>query len=189
MPSPNIERRLAAALLAGAALFAHAELADRDKPAHVDADTVDVDQKTGLRTLNGDVRLTQGTLSMFADRTTILQLPDGSMKATGEGRPVRFKQKMEASPDWMEGHADRIEYDNKSGDVHLLGNAWVKKGGDEVTSPVISYNTITEKYRAEGKAGVANSTSTPTGGGRVHIDITPTPKPGAAQPVQGAAKP
>jgi lipopolysaccharide export system protein LptA len=112
----------------------------------------------------------------------MLEQPDGSMKVTGEGRPVRFRQKVEGSADWLEGHADRIEYDNRTGDVRLLGNAWFKKGGDELNSTIVTYNTVSEKYRAEGsKTGVAGSDAN---AGRVHLTIIPK-----TAPTQGPTKP
>jgi lipopolysaccharide export system protein LptA len=183
MPHQNIEQRLAAVLLALSALVAHAELADRNLPIHVDADSGEANEKTGLRTLAGDVQVTQGTLSLFADRATLLEQADGSQKVMGEGHPVRFRQKMEARAEWLDAHADRLEYDSHSGDVRLLGNAWLKKGGDEITGNLVTYNTTSEIYRAEGgKTAVAGSQ--PSEGGRVHIVIQPK-----QQAAQGTAKP
>jgi lipopolysaccharide export system protein LptA len=96
---------------------------------------------------------------------------------------VRFRQKLEAAAGWMDAHADRLEYDSKSGDVRLLGNAWLKKGGDEITGNLVTYNTNTEIYRAEGgKTAVAGNQN--NDGGRVHIVIQPK-----AQAAQTQAKP
>jgi lipopolysaccharide export system protein LptA len=52
---------------------------------------------------------------------------------------------------WLDGHADKIEYDSKSGDVLLIGHGWMKRGEeDELNSTVVTYNMNTEVYTAEG---------------------------------------
>ena len=54
--------------LACVALPAHAEKADRDKPINYQADSGDVNYQTKIGNLVGHVVLTQGTLTIHADR-------------------------------------------------------------------------------------------------------------------------
>lgn len=134
-------------LLAGAA---HAELADRDKEIVIRADQAGMNEKTGEHVLTGRVHITQGTMVVDADRANQLNRSDGSQLVRAEGRPVKFRQKMEGQNTWLDAHGDRVDYDSKSGDVKLSGNAWLKRGEDEFTGSTIVYNTNTEVYHAEG---------------------------------------
>ncbi|WP_374348277.1 lipopolysaccharide transport periplasmic protein LptA [Chitinimonas sp.] len=176
MSRQNANPYLAAILLAALALHSHAELADRSLPMHISAKSAEADDKAGVRRLIDDVRITQGTMVFTADLATVLETRSGQ-KVTGEGRPVKFRQKMEASADWLDAVADRLEYDSQTGDVRLLGHAWLKKGADELVGNLITYNTNTEKYRAEGGKGVGVAGSTPADDGRVHMVIQPKQKP------------
>ncbi|MBV8656526.1 MAG: lipopolysaccharide transport periplasmic protein LptA [Burkholderiales bacterium] len=175
--------------LVGVAIPAHAELADRDQPIAVDAATGESNGKTNTRTLDGDVHLNQGTLSIMADHAIMQANAEGDQHVTANGRPVKFRQKMEASPDWLDAKADKLEYDSKSGDVRLLGNAWLKRGGDEINGSVVTYNTNTEIYRAEGGKRSA-AEGVPASGDRVHMIIQPKKKTDtAAKPADAQAKP
>ena len=183
---------LATLTLFGLAVPAHAELADRDQPIAVDAASGESNGKTNTRTLDGDVHLNQGTLSISADHAVMQASAEGDQHVTANGRPVKFRQKMEASPGWLDAHSDRLEYDSKSGDVRLLGNAWLKRGGDEITGSVVTYNTNTEVYRAEGGKRSTGDGVAPSGD-RVHMIIQPKKKPDAApkqdKPADSQSKP
>jgi lipopolysaccharide export system protein LptA len=180
-------RLLVAALLACAV---HAEHGDRLQAMHVDANSGEVDEKQGLRRLIGDVRVNQGTLSFTADVANIYQHPDGSKNMISEGRPVRFKQKLDGTSDWVNGHANRVEYDSKSGELRLIGDAWFEKGGDTMSGNLVTYNTVTEKYTGDG--GKASAGAAKADGGRVHIEYQPerqAPAKGAGKPGSPAAQP
>ncbi|WP_460534089.1 lipopolysaccharide transport periplasmic protein LptA [Chitinimonas naiadis] len=160
-------------LLAGLAvlpLLAYAELADSYKPIHVDAGRVSQDQKAGRAILEGGVKLTQGTLSLDADNAVMQEMPNGERVVHAEGRQVKFRQKMEGQNVWLEARADKLDYDSKTGEVKLRGNAWVKKGEDESTGALMTYNSVTEQFQAEGAPATA------TNDGRVRMVIQPKKK-------------
>ena len=58
---------------------ARAEKADREKPINYSADTGDVNYQTKVGSLAGNVIITQGTLTIRADRMVFRQNPDNSM--------------------------------------------------------------------------------------------------------------
>ena len=71
----------ALALRHSSAAPARAEKADRDKPINYSADTGDVNYQTKVGALAGNVIITQGTLTIRADRMVFRQNPDNSMSA------------------------------------------------------------------------------------------------------------
>lgn len=151
-------------------LSAHAEKADRDQPIHIDADRIEVDDAKKVSTFLGNVILTQGTLTIKADRVVVTQDSAGNRHATAysETHPVRFKQKREGYDEYVEGQGDRAEYDSKTDIVELFGNAYVKRGQDVVRGNYISYNSTTEFFQSSG------GSKTPEG--RVHAVIQPKKK-------------
>ncbi|MGH8712382.1 MAG: lipopolysaccharide transport periplasmic protein LptA [Casimicrobiaceae bacterium] len=106
-------QRLPCALLclALAAAPAWAEKADRDKPINFQGDTGGGNAETKSGELAGHVVVTQGTLSIHADRIVFHQNPDNSLSATAYGNPVTFREKRDGVDEYYEGFAQRIVYD------------------------------------------------------------------------------
>ena len=148
-------RRAIVAVLTVAALAvapgAVAERADRDKPIHYSADVGDVHYQTKVGTLTGSVIITQGTLTIRADRIVFKQNPDNSLSATAYGNPVSFRQKRDGLDEYFEGFAQRAEYDGAKELLELFDRALLKRGSDEIRSNYISYNSGTELFKAEGR--------------------------------------
>ena len=89
LPLGRRSRSLAAAAraVALAPLPARAEKADREKPINFSADTGDVNYQTKVGALAGNVVITQGTLTIRADRITFQQNADNSLSATAYRQP------------------------------------------------------------------------------------------------------
>src|SRR4030066_303261 len=132
---------LCAALLASPA---HAEKADRDKPVNLEADTVTLDDIRKVSVYQGNVILSQGTLMLRADRVQVTQNANGLDKISATGRPATFRQKLDNRDEFIEGVADRIEYDSVNSQLEMIGQAQLRRGSDELRGPQISYNTNTE---------------------------------------------
>jgi lipopolysaccharide export system protein LptA len=130
---------------------AHAEKADRDKPINFQGDSGagNADTKTGE--LAGNVVVTQGTLTIHADRIAFKQNADNSLSATAYGNPVSFREKRDGVDEYYEGFAQRIVYDGTKRFVELFDRALLKKSNGEVRSNYISYNAETEKFDAQGR--------------------------------------
>ena len=158
---------------------AHAEKADRDKPVNLEADTVTLDDINKVSVYQGNVVLSQGTMLLRADRVQVTQNADGLDKVSASGRPVAFRQKVDGRDEYIEGFADRIEYDSGTSQLELIGQAMLRRGSDELRGAQISYNANTEFYKVVGQPGA----KTPSG--RVRAVIRPKPR-SAEQP---AAKP
>jgi lipopolysaccharide export system protein LptA len=162
-----IERGLAVLLFGGCLVGpAMAEKADRNRPVQIEADSVHMDDARKTAQYEGHVILTQGTMSMLADRVDVNQDAQGMTSGVATGKPVHFKQKMEGRNEFMEAEASRVEYDSKAEVVKLIGSAHLKQGDDELRGATITYDMRTERYQAQG----SNDGS---GTGRVHAVIRP----------------
>lgn len=177
-------RGLACCALLALATGAGAERADRDKPVNLEADRVVIDDAKKIAVFEGNVQLTQGTLQIRGDRMEVRQDREGFRYGTTWGRPAYFRQKREGYDEYIEGWAERIEYDGNAETMQMFNTARLKRGQDEVRGNYISYNARTEFFQVLGGATAA----APDGaGGRVRAVIQPKPKeppaPGAPLPL------
>jgi lipopolysaccharide export system protein LptA len=168
----------------GTSLQAFAEAADRDKPIELEADTVTVNDAKQTSTYTGTVVLTQGTLVIRADKLVVREDKEGFQHSTSTGNPTTFKQKREGKNEYMEGSAQRIEYDGRMDKVQLYTKAWVKRGEDIVHGDYISYDANAEYAEV---IGGTKSESNP-GSGRVKAIIQPKNKPTAAPTVKPSSQ-
>ncbi|MDD5057922.1 MAG: lipopolysaccharide transport periplasmic protein LptA [Sideroxydans sp.] len=162
-------------LLLSSTNLAFAERADRDKPLHLEANRVVVDDAKQRSSFEGEVRLTQGTLLIQADKIDVTEDAQGFQHLNASGSPAKFWQRFEGSNEYAEGYGERIEYDTRTDSVDFFGRARVKRGQDEVSGAHITYSTKTEVFEVRGNA--SSSSKAPTGDGRVHAVIQPKSKP------------
>jgi lipopolysaccharide export system protein LptA len=141
----------ALAVALAAAPDARAEAADKGKPINYSADSGDVNYQTKIGNLAGNVVITQGTMTIRADRIVFRQNPDNSVSATAHGNPLSFRQKRDGVDEYFEGFAQRAEYDGATEVLELFDRALLKRGQDEIRSNYIYYNAKTEQFRAEGR--------------------------------------
>ena len=143
-----------------AALPAHAEKADREKPINLEADSISMDDINKVQILEGNVILTQGTMQILTAKLVVTQDADGFQKGVASGGAnglARFKQKREGRDDYIEGEAERIVHDARSEKTEFFVRGWVKSGADEVKGHYISYDALTEKYLVTNGAGETKS--------------------------------
>jgi lipopolysaccharide export system protein LptA len=162
------------AFAAVVALPSSAAQSDRDKPITFAGDSGDANLQARGGALTGNVIITQGTLSIRADRIVFKQNADNSLSATAYGNPVEIRQKREGVDEYYEGYAQRVEYDGAKDLVELFDRALLKRGQDEIRSNYVSYNTVTEVFKAEGRAGTAPDPGGP--GARVRGMFQPRPE-------------
>ncbi len=153
---------------------AHAERTDRDKPIHVEADRLSLDDLKKESVFEGNVQLTQGSLMLRADRIVVRQDEQGFNYAVAYGSPAYIRQKREGYDEYIEGYAQRLEYDGKQDKVEMFTSARIKKGIDEVRGDYISYNAVTEFYEVIGGGPSAGTPANPQG--RVRAVIQPKSK-------------
>jgi len=154
--------------LAGAA---QAERADRGKPINLESDRMHIDDAQKTSVFEGKVVLTQGTLSIHADKVTVRQDKDGYQYGSASGNLATFRQKRDGAEGYIQGEAERIEYNSKLDRVEFFNRArLLREPADEVRGSYISYDSRTEYFTVTGGAGPSASGST---GGRVRAVIQP----------------
>jgi lipopolysaccharide export system protein LptA len=169
---------------------ARAEKADRFKPLNVEADQPGrIDLLNQHVVFNGNVVVTKGTMIIRAARIEVREGPDGYHSAVAIGapnRPATFRQKRDGVDEYIEGEAERLEYDGKGDTIRFVNNASVRRlrgtvMADEISGNLISYDSITEVFSVSG--GAAATPANP--GGRVRAVLTP--REGSAAAAEAAA--
>ena len=104
---------------------------------------------------------------------------NGVATATGN-KLATFRQKREATGEYVDGEAERIEYDSRNEKARLFNRARVTSGGDEVRGAYIEYDAISENYLATNAPG-----SKPAAGSDTRVRAVIQPKSeGKAVPQQ-----
>ncbi|MDP3537148.1 MAG: lipopolysaccharide transport periplasmic protein LptA [Azonexus sp.] len=166
--------------------LALAERADRDKPMQLEANRISIDDAKKIQILEGDVLITKGTMTLKAERVVVTEDQYGFQKGvafSGKDGLARFRQKREGKEEYMEGEAERIEYNSNSEITELFHRAWVKSGEDQVKGDYIWYDAVSEKYLVT--AGAARDPKAPPP--RVRAIIQPKNK--KSEPERPASRP
>lgn len=194
LPLPARQLCLGALVLWALATPALAEKADRLKKMEVESDQPGkVDLQNQIVVFNGNVVVTKGTMVIRASRIEVRESPEGYQYATAVGsanRLVGFRQKREGVNEFIEGDAERLEYDSKADTIRFIGKASVKRlrgtaVADEVTGALITYDNTAELFTVAGGSSAATPAN-PTG--RVRAVLTPREgTPAAAEAASAAA--
>lgn len=172
------------ALLAALSGAAHAERADRDKPLQLEANTLSIDDAKKIQILEGDVVVIKGTMVLRADKVVVTEDQYGFQKGVATGGKdglARIRQKREGREDYVDGEAERIEYNTGSEIAEFFRRAWVKSGEDQVRGDYIWYDGVSEKYLVTA-GGKGDAKGTPS---RVRAIIQPKSKPQDGAPAAG----
>ncbi|KVC64537.1 lipopolysaccharide transport periplasmic protein LptA [Burkholderia stagnalis] len=150
--------------LAGLAPLAHAEKADQGKPINVEADNLTYDDLKQVTVATGNVVITKGTIVIKGDRVEVKQDPEGYQYATSYGsgkKHASFRQKREGLDEYIDGDAERIDYDGKQDLTTLTTAATVRRLqgmstiADTVHGSVVTYDGQRDFYTARGGKDVA----------------------------------
>ena len=190
MSTPRIVRVALLALVAAiACTSAQAQRDDKKQPINFSSDTGDVNYQTKVGNLAGNVVITQGTMTIRADRLKFRQNADNSVSVTAYGDPITFRQKRDGVDEYFEGFAQRAEYDGQKELLELFDRALLKRGQDEIRSNYISYDTKSEQFRAEGRPDAAGVPADASPGARVRGVFQPKGDEGAGAKAGNDPKP
>lgn len=142
-------RRLPIALLLLAiALPSMAREGDRDEPATIEADRVEIERPEGVSRYYGDVVFVQGTLRITGDEM-ILRSPGGVVQyAETRGQQATVRQQTDAG-EWVDAEADVIVYEADEQLITLTGDAVMRREGERFAAGRIRYRTDTGRVEAE----------------------------------------
>ena len=141
---------------------------DRDQPTQIEADRVDVDDKKGISTFRGNVKLTRGSILMTADKVKVYRDKNKDVdKILAWGNPVRYKQRPDKRKEDVIAQAKKVEYNAVKGKLILQDSARIRQGKDIFTGSRIVYDINRDVVRAS---------KAPAGKERVQITIQPKKK-------------
>lgn len=140
----------------------HAMTGDRDKAINVKADKSEYDERRGIQTLSGNVEISQGSMSITAEKIEIELVAGDVHKITGSGNPVTFQQYTDER-ELLRGESNKIEYFTKTLQLTFSGNANFERPGQKLTGHRIEYNLDNLTFKATGNDS----------GGRVNITLQP----------------
>ena len=185
MKSPIFPAMLIAALAALAVVPVAAENLDRDKPMNAEADALRYDDLKQTSVFTGNVVITKGSTIIRGDRVDVQQDPEGYQRATvvvAPGKLAFYRKKRDLLDEFIEGEAERIEYDSRADVVKFIRRAVLRRYrgvtlADEAAGAQINYDNTTDVFTVDG--GAQNqSASNPTG--RVRALLSPRPAASAA---------
>lgn len=160
-----------------AAAPARAERADREKEIVVGADHLTADDANRTSTFEGGVVVTQGTMRITANRVTVKEDAERHKYYVANGAPVTFRQKRDKVDEWVEGFAERAEFDDRADVLKLFNRARVKSNQNEITGEFITYDMRKE---------LAEVTGAPPGTTLNAGDVSPRVKVIIQPPKKGA---
>lgn len=150
-PDLILRRCCAVLLLLALPGTASALKSDKDQPVYVEADGVDIDDRSGISIYKGNVVLTQGSIVIKADKVTVTQKANQTDHIEAVGNPVTFKQDTEGEKGAIKGRSKKTEYSANSEIIYMTGDAVLNQGKDTFKSDKITY----DRARAVVKAGAS----------------------------------
>lgn len=119
---------------------------DRDKVAHLAADTADLNQQTHRGVYVGNVEFDQGTTHLRAVKV----ITEGNQQnkltlaiAFGDkNNPAHYWEQTAIDKPLLHAYANEIRYYPDRHVIELIGDARVVQGEDSFSAPKISYDTI-----------------------------------------------
>jgi lipopolysaccharide export system protein LptA len=187
-------KRTLLCLLLGASAVAHGETADRDKPIQVEAQKGSYNDLKQSGVFSGNVIVTKGTIRVTGERVELRKDPEGyehAVVTAATGQLARFRQRRDVSKpgaeEYIEGLAERIEYDGRAETIKLVNRAQLirlenDQQRDELRGNLITYDSRSTEYNVDGSTA-------PGSDGRVRAIIaprSPAPSPGEPAPLKSA---
>lgn len=154
-------------LLLAVSTSAHALEADRTQPVDVAADRSESSQKAGTTVLSGNVKITQGSMVITADKAEVFQ-PEGAKitRVLLTGNPATLEQQLDGDGGRMKAAARTVDYALSSNIVTLREQVRVEQTRGTMTGELIEYDIKTGQLKGGG-GGTA---------GRIQMRIEPETK-------------
>ncbi len=135
---------------------------DRDQPLHIQARSVQVNEKTGVATYRGHVLLKQGSLTITAEHMEVHTRERRAEFILATGRPATLKTRLDGASKELHASALRLEYHVNERRISLLGAAHVRQGDERLEAEIAHYRLDEQQLEADGGET-----------GRVHAVLVP----------------
>lgn len=135
---------LAAVLFAGAA-------GAQNGPLSIDADKAELDEQRGVSIYTGDVRLSQGNLTLTGQQLSIRRVDgEDNIRAVMRGEPAVLTQSAQPGQAGVSATAGSMTYETASRRLLLEAGAELRRGEDVLTAERIEYNVDAQRMQASG---------------------------------------
>ena len=126
---------------------------DAEQPVNISADNARFDEKAGEAVYRGNVVVIQGTLKVQGDTMT-LHVDDKGALTTARtlGKPAHYQQRTDPAKGLVNATAEEIQFDHRTGNIVLVGNAVLKQDGASFSGPRIVYSTEKKQIEANGNS-------------------------------------
>jgi|GEM_PF-1120636 len=154
-PLTTLLRAATVVMMLAVSPLASALDSDRNQPAVINADDVELDFKDGTRTYTGNVTVVQGSMQLTCDKLVARFQNNKLAIATAYGSKSRlatFKQRPEGKPYDVIGRAEQLELDQIEQLVRLRNTASLQQGTDSIAGGLILYNMATDKMSVKGRS-------------------------------------
>lgn len=160
---------LAAVLLAPLQSFALSS--DKDQPMQIEADSVEIDDKSGLTVYRGNVEIRQGTLHVKGV-TLVIERVDGEVKmVTVVGKPASYRQRPDNKPEDVIASAYKLQVYPERDLIRMERNARITQEGNVFTGNIIEYDNKNDIIKAKGS--IATGDTGKAEQGRIRMTIQP----------------
>jgi lipopolysaccharide export system protein LptA len=143
-------------LLAAGRVLALAE--DRSQPISIKAARLEIDQKKGMSTYEGNVEMQQGSMVITATRIVVHHKNNEVSRIEADGTPVKIRQTPAPGKEETRAEARRVEYDLKAATLRLTGRAHIWQDGNEFSGETITYDNQRGMVRASGSGASTGAT-------------------------------
>ncbi len=168
-PSDVIDRAALCSLLILTLILPTSGLAksgDRKQPIHVIADRADLNQASGIGVYRGNVRITQGSMVLTAEKVIVIA-PERELQkliaaSDDQGSRAKFRQLANDGRE-ITARAMRMEYEPNRARITLFDNAVLDNAGNRFAADRIVYHVDRQVVDAGGGKS----------GGRVKMTLVP----------------
>jgi lipopolysaccharide transport protein LptA len=129
--------------------------------------TSGLDFDNSVWVFRGNVKITMEQGQLTSDDAQITFANKVISKAVADGKPAEFEEPIAKTGKMARGHANTIDYDVATNQVHFSKGAYLSNGDNEIHGESLRYNVLTQTVMA---------VEAEQGSERVHIIITPPPK-------------
>jgi lipopolysaccharide export system protein LptA len=144
---------------------------DRHQPMALEADSLSINESTGISLYEGNVTIVQGSMKLWADRIWVHRSAGKTEKIVSEGAPTRFTQLPEEGGIEVTGRARRMEIHVDRNEMLLIDDALLEQGGNSFRNDRIVYN----RTNAQVMAGSSVQ-------GKERVQVVIEPQAGKAEP-------
>jgi len=126
---------------------------DAKQPIEIEAQSVVVDETTGLNMFSGNAEVRQGSLLLLAEFIQVQTDNDEVVSMIAQGsleKPAKYIQRQENQERFIEATATLIKYDVDKGMIFLEGNANLIQGFESFSGDTLEYDINNNKVIAKG---------------------------------------